>query len=139
VKIPGSCVLEVVNDVHTSPLEADVHFDGGRRLLRRRGRKRSVTRCSKNVDPAQQCVKILQEALELIFKNPVAAVNVFILLEVPIRDTLDVLVDGGRTKGVPASTVLDVTVDPPCLVRPGRIDRAAIEAALGGAPIAEKG
>jgi L-threonylcarbamoyladenylate synthase len=56
-----------------------------------------------------------------------------------IHDALDVLVDGGRTKGAPASTVLDVTVVPPRLVRPGRIDRAAIEAVLGGAPIAEKG
>jgi L-threonylcarbamoyladenylate synthase len=54
-----------------------------------------------------------------------------------IHDALDVLVDGGPTRGAPASTVLDVTVDPPRLVRRGRIHRAAIEAALGGAPIAQ--
>jgi L-threonylcarbamoyladenylate synthase len=58
-------------------------------------------------------------------------------LSATIRSALDLLVDGGPTRGAPASTVLDVTVNPPRLVRPGCIALSAIEAALGGAPIVQ--
>jgi L-threonylcarbamoyladenylate synthase len=34
---------------------------------------------------------------------------------------IDMILDGGPTAGGPASTVLDVTVDPPRLVRAGAI------------------
>ncbi len=43
---------------------------------------------------------------------------------------LDLILDGGRTAGGPGSTVLDVTVDPPCILRRGQVDRASVEACL---------
>jgi L-threonylcarbamoyladenylate synthase len=36
-----------------------------------------------------------------------------------LGDDLDLLVDGGPTPGGPASTIVDATVDPPRLLRPG--------------------
>jgi L-threonylcarbamoyladenylate synthase len=47
-----------------------------------------------------------------------------------IRDALDLLVNGGSTPGGPASTVLDVTEDPPRILREGPITGAEIRAAL---------
>lgn len=47
-----------------------------------------------------------------------------------LREALDLVVDGGPTPGGPASTVLDVTVDPPRVLRTGGITESEIEAAL---------
>jgi L-threonylcarbamoyladenylate synthase len=44
---------------------------------------------------------------------------------------IDVLLDGGATAGGIESTVLDVTVTPPRLLRPGPIGVAELEAAIG--------
>jgi len=46
-------------------------------------------------------------------------------------DEVDAYVDGGRTRGGPASTVVDCSQAVPRLVREGAIPRAAIEAAAG--------
>ncbi|MBN1895471.1 threonylcarbamoyl-AMP synthase [bacterium] len=51
------------------------------------------------------------------------------------RQGLSLVLDGGRADGMP-STVLDVSVDPPCLIREGSINRFMIEAAIG--PIEKK-
>ncbi|MDP3939965.1 MAG: L-threonylcarbamoyladenylate synthase [Deltaproteobacteria bacterium] len=47
-----------------------------------------------------------------------------------LREALDLVVDGGPTPGGPASTILDVTVDPPRVLRAGRVTESEIEAAL---------
>lgn len=49
-----------------------------------------------------------------------------------IADRLDVLLDGGPCEVGIESTVLDMTVDPPALLRPGGISREELERALGG-------
>ena len=41
------------------------------------------------------------------------------------------ILDGGPTRGGQASTVLDLTVDPPRLVRSGTVPVSALEEALG--------
>jgi L-threonylcarbamoyladenylate synthase len=40
-------------------------------------------------------------------------------VEALFRDEIDVLVDGGRTPGGRPSTIVDATMDPPTVVRPG--------------------
>jgi tRNA A37 threonylcarbamoyladenosine synthetase subunit TsaC/SUA5/YrdC len=40
-------------------------------------------------------------------------------VEALFRGELDVLVDGGRTAGGKPSTIVDATVDPPAVLRPG--------------------
>lgn len=40
-----------------------------------------------------------------------------------LRDTLDYVVSAGVTAGGAASTVIDVTVDPPAILREGPVDR----------------
>lgn len=44
---------------------------------------------------------------------------------------VDLILDGGPTPSPEVSTVLDVTVEPPCLHRAGKICSQAIEAVLG--------
>jgi L-threonylcarbamoyladenylate synthase len=44
---------------------------------------------------------------------------------------IDLIVDGGRCPIGVESTVLDLTCAPPCLLRPGGVTRAALEAAIG--------
>lgn len=46
-------------------------------------------------------------------------------------DLLDAVVDGGRVPGGVASSVLDLSVDPPRLLREGPIVRAQLESAIG--------
>lgn len=46
-------------------------------------------------------------------------------------DLLEAVVDGGRAPGGAASSVLDLSVDPPGLLRDGPIVRAQIEAVIG--------
>ncbi|MGM0664275.1 MAG: L-threonylcarbamoyladenylate synthase [Thermodesulfobacteriota bacterium] len=43
---------------------------------------------------------------------------------------LDLILDGGRTAGGPGSTVLDVTVDPPRILRHGQVDRDSLKSCL---------
>jgi L-threonylcarbamoyladenylate synthase len=45
------------------------------------------------------------------------------------ENTLDLVLDGGRTRGGAPSTVLDVTVDPPRILRRGAV---IVDAATGG-------
>jgi L-threonylcarbamoyladenylate synthase len=49
-----------------------------------------------------------------------------------LRGRIDLIVDSGPTTVGLESTVIDLTGDPPRLLRPGPIDAAALEAALGG-------
>lgn len=44
-----------------------------------------------------------------------------------LGETLDLIVDGGPTPGGAPSTVLDVTQDPPRLIREGAVSRSALE------------
>ena len=44
---------------------------------------------------------------------------------------IDLILDGGPTSGGIESTVLDVTTDPPTLLRPGLVTMAMLEAVLG--------
>ena len=43
------------------------------------------------------------------------------VVENTLGDRIELLIDGGKTRGGPASTIVDVTVDPPALVRVGAI------------------
>jgi L-threonylcarbamoyladenylate synthase len=45
--------------------------------------------------------------------------------------SIDLLLDMGATPGPPPSTLLDVTENPPVILRPGRVEKAAIVDALG--------
>ena len=47
-----------------------------------------------------------------------------------IGDKIDAIVDGGKTPGGQTSTIIDVTCDPPVIVREGAISREAIEITL---------
>jgi L-threonylcarbamoyladenylate synthase len=44
---------------------------------------------------------------------------------------VDLILDGGRTKGRVGSTVLDVTVDPPRILREGMVHRSRLEEVIG--------
>jgi L-threonylcarbamoyladenylate synthase len=46
-------------------------------------------------------------------------------------DLLDAIVDGGQVPGGVASSVVDLSVDPPRLLREGAIDRSRLEALIG--------
>jgi L-threonylcarbamoyladenylate synthase len=48
-----------------------------------------------------------------------------------LGERVDLIVDGGPCPIGVESTVLDVTCTPPCLLRPGGVIRAALEAAIG--------
>ena len=48
-----------------------------------------------------------------------------------LGDSVDLILDGGRTTVGIESTVVDLSVSPPVLLRPGTITRAAIEAITG--------
>ena len=63
-------------------------------------------------------------------------------VEAQLAPDVDLILDAGSANEPQVSTVLDVTVDPPRLIRAGRIPQAAIEAVLGckmAAARAEKG
>jgi len=53
-------------------------------------------------------------------------------LDPAIRAAVDLIIDGGPTPGGPASTVLDMTVDPPRVLRTGPVSAREIEAVLKG-------
>jgi L-threonylcarbamoyladenylate synthase len=48
-----------------------------------------------------------------------------------LTSKLDFVLDGGGTKGGPGSTVLDVTIDPPVILREGMISRLELRGFLG--------
>ncbi len=50
-----------------------------------------------------------------------------------LGERLDAVVDWGTTPGPPGSTIVDVTVDPPLVVREGVISKSRLEAVLRGA------
>ncbi len=50
-------------------------------------------------------------------------------------ETIDLIIDGGETAGGTGSTVLDVTVDPPVILRDGMIPRRSIEAFIQNIPV----
>ncbi len=52
-------------------------------------------------------------------------------VEAAMGEEVDLVLDGGPTRGGLASTVLDLTVDPPRVVRAGALPLAALEAVLG--------
>ena len=54
-----------------------------------------------------------------------------VLIAFADTDLVDAVVDGGRVPGGVASTVLDLTADPPRLLREGPISRAELEALIG--------
>jgi len=49
-----------------------------------------------------------------------------------IGDRIDLIVDGGATAGKAASTIVDVTVDPPVILREGAVSLALISQILRG-------
>ena len=53
-------------------------------------------------------------------------------LDLPIRDQVDLVLDAGRLAGGKGSTVVDVTADPPKILRQGVIDAEEIWTALKG-------
>ncbi len=60
------------------------------------------------------------------------------MVRASLGDELDLILDGGTTPGGLPSTVLDVTVDPPRLVRAGRISEEQLNVICGRVRRAEK-
>ncbi len=50
-----------------------------------------------------------------------------------IGEAVDLAIDGGPCPGGVESTVIDITIEPPCILREGALDRAEVEEALGTA------
>jgi L-threonylcarbamoyladenylate synthase len=44
-----------------------------------------------------------------------------------LRNTVDLILDGGETQGGKGSTILDMTVDPPRILREGMVERDDLE------------
>jgi len=55
------------------------------------------------------------------------------VVEALLGDRIDLLIDGGTTPGGPASTIVDMTVNPPALVRAGAISWEQVQACLASA------
>jgi L-threonylcarbamoyladenylate synthase len=70
--------------------------------------KRPLTATSANLSGAPEC-SLASEVIE------------------QIGDKLDAIVDWGQTQGGKASTIIDVTCDPPVILREGAISRKTIE------------
>jgi L-threonylcarbamoyladenylate synthase len=70
--------------------------------------KRPLTATSANLSGAPECSHASEVAAQ-------------------IGDKIDAIVDGGQTPGGKASTLVDVTCDPPVILREGVISREAIE------------
>jgi L-threonylcarbamoyladenylate synthase len=71
--------------------------------------KNPLTATSANLSGAPECVKAA-DVLE------------------QIGDKIDAIIDGGQTQGGKASTIIDVTSDPPVILRQGALSRKTIEA-----------
>ena len=48
-----------------------------------------------------------------------------------LESKIDIIIDGGKTEGGAPSTVIDLTMDPPKIIREGAIGRGEIEEVLG--------
>jgi len=48
-----------------------------------------------------------------------------------LAPAVDLVLDAGAVTSPVVSTILDVTVEPPCVYRPGKITQQALEAVLG--------
>jgi L-threonylcarbamoyladenylate synthase len=70
--------------------------------------KRPITATSANLSGAPECVKASEVAEQ-------------------IGDIIDAIVDLGDTPGTKGSTIIDVTCDPPIILREGAISRKTIE------------
>jgi len=55
-----------------------------------------------------------------------------------LSDAVDCIVDGGETPGGIESTIIDVTKEPPVVVRPGAVDIEEIERIVGKVRVSEK-
>jgi L-threonylcarbamoyladenylate synthase len=55
-------------------------------------------------------------------------------LDQDIRDQVDLILDAGSLPGGKGSTVVDVTEDPPKIIREGVIQAEEIRGVLGGVP-----
>jgi len=55
------------------------------------------------------------------------------VVEASLGDRIDLLIDGGTTPGGPALTIVDMTVNPPALVRAGAISWEQVQACLASA------
>jgi L-threonylcarbamoyladenylate synthase len=55
------------------------------------------------------------------------------VVENTLGDRIALLIDGGKTRGGPASTIIDVTVDPPALVRAGAIPWEQVQSCVASA------
>jgi L-threonylcarbamoyladenylate synthase len=55
------------------------------------------------------------------------------VVENTLGDRIDLMIDGGKTPGGPASTIIDVTVDPPTLVRAGAIPWEQVQSCVASA------
>jgi L-threonylcarbamoyladenylate synthase len=69
--------------------------------------KRPLTATSANLSGAPECVKASEVAEQ-------------------IGDIIDAIVDLGNTPGMKGSTIIDVTCDPPVILREGAISRKTI-------------
>lgn len=49
-----------------------------------------------------------------------------------VGNDIDLILDGGETEGGPGSTVLDVTVEPPVILRDGMVGRGSLKPFLSG-------
>lgn len=70
--------------------------------------KKPLTATSANLSGAPECTRASEVAEQ-------------------IGDIIDAIVDGGETQGGKASTLIDVTCDPPVILREGAISRKTIE------------
>ena len=70
--------------------------------------KRPLTATSANLSGAPECTRASEVAEQ-------------------IGDKIDAIVDWGKTEGDKASTIIDVTCDPPVILREGAISREVIE------------
>lgn len=82
---------------------------------------------------SQQLALTLGRAITASSANRSGAVAALAATEVvtQLDTTIDLVLDGGTMSSAHVSTILDVTVDPPALLRPGKIPSPAIEAVLG--------
>jgi L-threonylcarbamoyladenylate synthase len=48
-----------------------------------------------------------------------------------VGEEIELIIDGGKTKGGPPSTVINLAIEPPCIVRAGAIKKEELEQALG--------
>jgi len=78
---------------------------------------------------AQTIVQKLKKPLTATSANLSGAPECSLASEVikQIGDKIDAILDGGETQGGKASTIIDVTCDPPVILREGVISRQAIE------------